>query len=115
MDTRTVDARACWPGRRRRACHALFSPLAAALARGEHPGAAVPPRLPRAAGPPVGHEPAVVPADATGLRSSWDQCAEPRPAGWGLYRRREHLQYALSPARPGTLPAQFVAEPSVGH
>src|SRR5258708_7233574 len=84
MDTRTVGARAYWPDRRRRACHALFSPLAAALARGEPVGATLSPRLPRAADPPVGHEPAVVPADATGLWSSWDHRAEPRPAGWGL-------------------------------
>jgi hypothetical protein len=95
--------------------YALFSPTATALARGEHLRAAVSPRLPHGAGLRDGHEPAVIPAGATG-RWPWGRHrAEPWPARRGLLLRGHHLQHALSSPGHGSIPAHFVAEPGAGH
>src|SRR5262245_38901672 len=89
----------------------LLSPLAAALARGEHPGAAVRPRITRAV-PGVGPSGLpVFPTVAGGCLSRGGHRVESHHAQLGLLVRGEQLFPALLPTWQGVIPPRFVAEP----
>jgi len=89
--------------------------LAAALARGEHRGAAIPPRRYRPDDQLLRHRPVIFPSRVSGRQSRGGHRAEPPVAQPGLLLRCEQLQRTLSPARWGAIPARFVAESSAGH
>lgn len=104
----------CWAERRIGGCgrgwpergetdHARFSPLAAALARGDHLGSAGPARGQRAAGLRADNEPVACPSSmAGGVQPRGDRRPLSRPARPGLLPRLQ--RYSARFRRPGRGP-----------